>query len=123
MDTTTDREMTGVMAAVDISPTEEATETAAATKIIEEVAMTEEAGNRATITVGEETTMMTAMEIRMAEITVAWRVPAGVEAPSPEEDMAAKISDRELRKVLLATLLLLGTETRPKVPTPALMST
>ena len=118
----TDRaEMTGVTAAVDISPGE-AIESAAATRIIGEVAMTEEAG-RATIMAEGETTTMTAMETRMAEITVAWRVPAGVEAPSPEEDMAAQISDRELRRAPPATLLLLGTETRPRVLTPAPMST
>lgn len=138
VDTTTDKEATTeVMAAVeDISHQEEAadTESVVATKIIEEgvAAMspeeTEVAGetNRAAIVMVEEETtnrMTAAMETHTVEIRVASRAQAGVEALSGEVGMAARISDQELRKVLLAMHHLWGTGIRPKGAARALMST
>lgn len=141
VDTTPDKEATTeVMAAVveDTSHQEEAadTETVVATAMIEEevaAAMSPEetevaAGetNRAAaVMVEEETTnrMTAAMETHTVEIRVASRAQVGVEALSGEVGMAARISDQELRKVLLAMHPLWGTGIRPREAARALMST
>lgn len=129
VDTTTDKETTGAMA-VDISHQEEAgdTESVVATKIIDEVAMipeTEVAGNRAaTIMVEEETTSrMTGMDTRMVEIREVWKAQVGVEGQSREVDTAARTSDQEQPRVLLAMHHSWATGIRPKEVARALMST
>jgi len=134
VDTTTiDKETTEVMAVEEAinHQEEEVTETVVATKIIEEEAVAmktemEVAGvNRAaTIMVEEETTnRMTGMETPMEVIKEASKAQVGVEALSREVDTAAKISDRELLKVLLAMHHLWVTGIRPKGVAQALMST
>ena len=130
VDTTIDKETTEVMAVEEAinHQEEEVIETVVATKIIEEVAMITEmevAGNRAaTIMVEEETTnRMTGMETHMEVIKEASKAQVGVEALSREVDTAAKISDRELLKVLLAMHHLWVTGIRPKGVAQALMST
>lgn len=133
---------TGVMAVEDISHQEEGAETVVATKKIEEVAEDttrdrpeKEAGeNRAaTIMVEEEiTNRMKAAGMdpkAMVETKESRRALVGVEAQlwelviQEEVDMAAKISDLEQPKVLLAMHHLWGIGIRPKGVARALMST
>lgn len=134
VDTTPDKEVTTEVMAEDTSHQEEVadTETVVATEMIEEgvaAAMTEvaagETNRAAAVMVEEETTnrMTAAMETPTVEIREASRAQVGVEALSGEVGMAARISDQELPKVLLAMHHLWGTEIRPREAARALMST